>query len=408
MTPKPDASPFPFPSPVEPEAHVSPLHQRARDQHGLAAVTLPSGELAWLATRHSDVRQVHTHPGLSREAASRVHDFDEISPPAGSLLALDGDEHRRLRSIAAAALSDEFVDSHQERLHDIAHGAFHSVMTAVVPSDLVAGYIRPFVSTALAAILGLPEGQAKDFERLAHAALTLEADPKDRAASRGRLVGLLVTTMKSPPSFSKSASTEGLITRLLRIGSERGASMEEIVGLLAAIVMAGTQTTIAALGTIIRLNLQDEKQKIELGKALSSPSTSQRAVDELLRMVSISSVSGFPRVATREVKIAGTHVHPNEVVIASLDSANDDPEVFPAPATADLRRTPNPHVAFGYGPHYCLGAHLARLMLAEGLRVVVTPDVRLEHLVDRDEWAGDGLVRGLAQLWVSANRKESR
>lgn len=402
-----DPRPFPFPSPVAATEHVSALHTQARGCPGLARVTLPSGAPAWLATRHADVRQVHTHPALSREAACRVGDFDEVSPPAGSLLALDGENHRRLRGIASSALNEAYVADLVDDVGALAQAAAHRVAARGGQVDLVADFTRPFVSAVLATVLGLSPERAAEFEHLAHAALAQDSDAGERRQSRGRLVGLLVATLREPVPARPGSATEPLVGRLRRIGAEQGATTEEVIGLVAAIVLAGTQTTIAAMATILHRVLVDSALRADLSSALTTEDGAGRAVDELLRLVSISTVSGFPRVAVRPVRIAGTDIGPDEVVIASLDAANEDPFVFDDAEHPNLARSPNAHVAFGHGPHYCLGARLARVMLAQGLRAVVAPGMRLRHDPARDAWSDGGLVRGPVELWVTVAEEGS-
>ena len=106
----------------------------------------------------------------------------------------------------------------------------------------------------------------------------------------------------------------------------------------------------------------------------STPSTCRRAVEELLRYV--SPVQQFRRTATRDTVLGDQQVRAGDKVVIWFGAANRDPAVFADPHRLDLRRDPNPHVAFGVGPHFCLGAHLARLETAEMLRTLLAPRAR--------------------------------
>ena len=131
------------------------------------------------------------------------------------------------------------------------------------------------------------------------------------------------------------------------------------------LVVAGNETTRNAVsGSVVAL------ARARLWSWLAEhPEHLPTAVEELLRYV--SPVHQFRRTATRDAVLGDQQVRAGDKVVIWFGAANRDPAVFADPHGLDLRRDPNPHVAFGTGPHFCLGAHLARLEMSEMLRVLL-------------------------------------
>ena len=151
------------------------------------------------------------------------------------------------------------------------------------------------------------------------------------------------------------------------------------------LVVAGNETTRNAVsGSVVALHRQG------LWPWLAKhPEHDQSAVEELLRFV--SPVQHFRRTAMRDVVLGDQHVREGDKVVIWFGAANRDPAVFAEPHRLDLERDPNPHVAFGVGPHFCLGTHLARLEMAEMLR----------HLLDRAPNMTIGEPVGVASNFIN-------
>ena len=120
------------------------------------------------------------------------------------------------------------------------------------------------------------------------------------------------------------------------------------------------------------------------------------ATEELLR--SVSPVQQFRRTATPDLLLGDQQVRAGDKVVIWFGAANRDPDVFADPHGLDLVRAPNPHVAFGVGPHFCLGAHLARLEVVEMLRVLLEPAPQLA--IGVHQRVGSNFINGIAHLPV--------
>ncbi|MFC7614448.1 cytochrome P450 [Actinokineospora soli] len=163
----------------------------------------------------------------------------------------------------------------------------------------------------------------------------------------------------------------------------------------AGMLVAGYETTSNALATVVHYLLR-------------RPELLDRPIDaviaEILRFVCGNATGGVPHVATVDVELShGQVVRAGEVVIPIPDAANRDPDVFADPDTLDFDRADNPHVAFGYGAHHCVGAELARVELRIGVTALLGafPDLRVA-VDDTDlRWRTDMYIRGLWELPVA-------
>jgi cytochrome P450 len=191
---------------------------------------------------------------------------------------------------------------------------------------------------------------------------------------------------------------------LSRLAVERLSTGEltivQAADLAVLLLIAGHETTanMISLGTLALLANPD--QLIELQKN-PDPKFVAGAVEELLRYLTISH-SGRRRVATEDVEVGGQLIRAGEGVIVANDSGNRDPAAFPGPDTLDLRRPARHHLAFGFGPHQCLGQPLARveLQIVYGTLYRRLPTLRLAVGLDQIDFKQDMLVYGVHRLPV--------
>ncbi len=166
------------------------------------------------------------------------------------------------------------------------------------------------------------------------------------------------------------------------------------------LLIAGYETSINQIGASCFLLLERRSRWEQL---VAHPRLVTRAVEELLRFVPLINGVTLPRVAVSDVEVAGGTIRAGEAVFVSIPSANRDERIFDDPDTFDPTRVHNQHVAFGHGPHYCLGAHLARLELQVALTelIRVLPSLRLATPRDDVPWRTGLVARGPTALAVS-------
>lgn len=182
------------------------------------------------------------------------------------------------------------------------------------------------------------------------------------------------------------------------IGLREGSSGEDVTSLLGAAVGRGEITLQEAVGLAVLLQIGGEAVTNNSGQMFyllltrpdlaerlrAEPEIRPRAIDELLRYIPHRNAVGLSRIATQDVDIQGVRIRAGDPIYVSYLAANRDPDVFPDPEAIDFSRAPNPHVSFGFGPHYCPGGMLARLeseLLVDalldrvpGLKLAVPPD----------------------------------
>jgi cytochrome P450 len=192
-------------------------------------------------------------------------------------------------------------------------------------------------------------------------------------------------------------------------------TQQEVLSSLFQLIVAGHDTTTSLIGNGI-VALTDHPDQLRL--LCEEPERIPGAIEELIRFSAPVPHATF-RVTTSPVELDGVEIPAGKQVLVCLGGANHDPDVWEAPEHLDITRAPKTHLGFGFGPHFCLGVHLARLEARVAFSALFKRFPRLRLAVDRDElsWShGDGLVlRGLADLPVylnpnpsSTNQKESQ
>jgi biflaviolin synthase len=192
---------------------------------------------------------------------------------------------------------------------------------------------------------------------------------------------------------------------------------ESVVGLLGTAVANGEITASEAVGLALLIQIGGEAVTNNCGNMLfvllthpehmarlrAEPDVRPRAIDELLRYIPHRSAVGLSRIALEDVTVAGVRIRAGEPVYVSYLAANRDPDVFPAPESLDFDRSPNPHVAFGYGPHFCVGAMLARMeseLLVDAF-LDRFPGLRFAVPVEEVRFRRGALIRGPESLPVT-------
>jgi cytochrome P450 len=324
----------------------------ARDSNGWYMIT--SAEAAEFALRHPDLFS-------SRQA------FDRIGSPLPLVpIAFDPPEHTRYRRILQPFFSRAGIASWLPVVHGLA-GELIDDLAGRGECDLVADLAVPLPAQVFLSLFGLPPG---DRERLItwkdalHAAAAAMEDGDDTSPPEEtvRLGAEFYEYITHHISRRKQADTAaGLLGCLLADTSEQRLSEEEILGLSFLFVLAGLSTVTSALSTAFAILAAQPRMREEI---TADPAAIPRAVEELLRVD--GPVVFVLRVATRDVELGGHVIPAGSHVGISLLAADRDPARHHDPDAIDFRRQ-EPHLAFGVGPHRCLGSHLARMEM----RVVV-------------------------------------
>jgi cytochrome P450 len=407
---------------------------RVRQTPGLATAELPGGALTWLVTRLEEARAALAAPEFSTDRSDPSFPLPQARPrPAGagprpqltpaerrfrargaSLIGMDPPDHTTARRAVIGEFTARRVQALRPRIQQITDERIAALRAAGPPADLVSLLSLPVPSQVICELLGVPYEQHEFFQSRSTALLTHRVPAEQRFEALGelfRFLDELVTAQEDAPG-------ENLLGR--QVVARRAAGdydHRDLVSLAFLLLVAGHETT-ASMISLGALAVMASEGDGAAGPAagglagglkavVTDPDRGPQAVEELLRYFSIADI-GTGRFALTEASIGGTTVRPDEGVIVSLLAANRDPAQFPDPDRLDPGRPDRGrgvprHVAFGYGPHQCLGQSLARAELDIVYRTLFTrlPSLRLAGSLADLPVKDDGFVYGLYELPVT-------
>ena len=322
----------------------------------------------WAVTRHADVQAVSTDSATF--CSGRGILVQEIgttyeNPP--TMMHTDPPAHTRYRSLVTPGFKPSVVRSLEPRVRELA-GDLLDALPAGEPVDVVEALAVPFPIRVIATILGLPIEREHDLWRWSEAAIpgaTDWSEDEKMAALTEMTVDLL--NLAAERRENPADDVTSMLAHVTIDGEQL--NHEELGMFLIQLLVAGNETTRHSIsGGIVALAESPEQwQRLQADRSLVPP-----AAEEILRWT--TPVTSFMRTATVDTQLGGSDVAAGDPVLLLYASADRDEEAFgPTAGAFDVARSPNPHLAFGFGHHFCLGAALARLELA----------VVLEGLLDR-------------------------
>jgi nocardicin N-oxygenase len=382
------------------------MYGQLRAEEPVCPVTLPSGDSGHLVSRYDDVRAVLADPRCSRAATvlPEAPKLTAVPFDAGGLFTMDPPEHTRLRAMVSRAFTPRRVAGMRPRIAELAGELADAMEAAGTPAELNESFAFPFPVAVICELLGIPYADRERFRTWSDAILSLTAHtPEQMRQHKGALLAYLqdlVTEKRREPG-------DDLLSALVVVRDDQGGgglSEHELLTMAMTLLIAGHETTVGLLGTSVFTLLRHPGRM-----ALVPEGEDELAAlaEELLRVNPIGD-GGPLRVTTAPLEVAGTTLSANSAVIASICSANRDAARFPEPDRFDPTRfaataAPTPHLAFGHGPHYCLGAPLARAELQIALRTLATrfPALRLAAPVEEITMHSGLLVNRLTSLPVT-------
>jgi len=302
------------------------------------------------------------------------------------LQCMHGDEHKRNRKLVSPAFRVRIMPDYvRPILEEVAHELIDGFVAAG-EADLVTAFNNRFPGTVITRLLGIPADNDIDLQHCAHRLLSYPNDPSGALEAKAEfthVLGPLVTQRRSEP-------THDLISTLATTDHDgEGLTDEEIFTFVRLLFAAGTDTTFHGLGTVLYALLTHPDQ---LERVLADPNQELRwAVEESLRWDPV--VSMEPRRAPTATEWFGHSIDAGARVLFGIAAANRDPAIFDAPDDYDVARRPEPIMTFGIGPHFCLGAHLARAELVTALGALLERLPGLT-LLDRDDTRPRGFRDG--------------
>ena len=346
-------------------AKVSPI---ARTDIGFAAVHYDS------VTKVLRDKRWHSAAGLAAQLSGATD--ERLKRDRVSILSAEGDVHVRLRRLVAPAFSPRSAD----RLRPFMRQVIHSLIdpsTANGRTEFVADVCEPYPIPIICELLGAPKEDWQSFSIWATDILRIFngnlAEDVDRIVAAREAIDEYVNDLIAA---RRSNPADDLLTDLIAAEEEGDRlSNEELVMMVEAVIVGGTDTTRNQLGLCLSLFLDHPEQWSRLA---DNPDLAPRAVEDCMRYW--GAVNGTIRFASEDIEMDGVLFPKGTFMSASLGTANFDGMVFPNAETFDITREPvgSPHMSFGSGIHYCLGASLARAELQEALMILPSrmPNIR--------------------------------
>ncbi|MEU2071350.1 cytochrome P450 [Streptomyces anulatus] len=365
--------------PFDPPAALTALSDRPvrrlryADGHVGRLVTGHAAARAVLADPRFSSRYELLHLPMAMEGAP-----GELPPaPVGDILGLDAPEHTRYRRLLAGRFTVRRMRQLAGRIEQFTADCLDAMEQAGTTADLVEAFARPVPTLVICELLGVPYADRGRFLGLVEVIFdqTADAGVRDEAyAGLLRYVGELVLAKRAEP-------TDDLLSDLASPGpgpapgpgpgsgdpaapgpAASGLSDEELAGIGGLLLAAGLDTTANMLGLGVFALLVNPGQSAALR---ADPDLAGPAAEELLRYLSVA--DPLLRSALEDVEVAGELIRAGETVTVSVQAANRDPRRFPDPDRLDIRRRATGHLAFGHGPHQCLGQQLARVEMTVAL-----------------------------------------
>jgi cytochrome P450 len=381
---------------------LDPLYVQLQREQPVCPVQMPYGRPAWLATTYEFCKVVLGDQRFSREATlggdnPRENEIDLVQKVPDSIMNMDPPKHTRIRQLVGKAFTGRRVEQLRPRALQIACGLIDDMVATGPPADLVQGFSFPFPAIVICELLGIPEADRLEFRRWTTGMVsTLAASAQEQQEVFLNLFGYfgqLFAQRRERPG-------DDLLTWLAHARDNDDRLTEGELLLLALGLLVGGYETSAYQITNMVYTLLTHRQQLDLLRA--RPELIPDAVEEMLRVIVLGSAIN-PRVATADIRLGDALIREGEPVLAALIAANHDESVFEHPLELDITRQPNPHLAFGYGPHFCPGAPLARMELQVSLATILSrlPGLRIAVPESDLTWQEGSMMRGLTAFPLS-------
>ncbi|GAA2006805.1 cytochrome P450 [Nocardiopsis rhodophaea] len=363
-----------------------------QEEHEVAG--WPAGPGYWAVTRHADVKHVLRTPEVfsSRLGATQIRDPDPDDLPflQRMILNMDPPEHVRLRRLVTSVFTRRRLERFTAAITDRAR----RLIDAVAPRgrcDLPVDVTDDFPLSNLADLIGVPAADRRlmlewtnrviGYQDDEHAEVVVDAQGRPVNPRSPRMLRDMFDYAGELADDKRARPADDLMTALVHAEVDgRALTDAELRMFFFLVVIAGNDTVRSALpgGILALIDHPEEYRRLR-----ESPGLLSSAIEEVLRWH--PPVLSFRRTATRDTQLAGQPIRAGDKVVVYHASAHFDERVFPDPLRFDIARAPNDHLAFGQGPHLCIGAHFARLQMRIFFTEVLTrlPRIELEAPVTR-------------------------
>ncbi|GIH61877.1 cytochrome P450 [Microbispora siamensis] len=358
---------------TDPEVLRDPFtaYGRARERGPLARLLIPGLGQIWAVTRHDGARAMlgDARFELTADSFMRPQVPDDCLPYMRTMSEMEGPEHARLRRLVAPAFSPRRAAEFRPRIEGIVDALLEDLPSRADGGqvDLLRHFARPLPMDVICALVGIPEEDRPRWREWG-ATVAAGAGPDFARAIPGIMAGARDAVAAARADHSGEPGG-GVLGELVRVQAEDGDRLSdtEIVTLVWHLVLAGqTPTNLIANAVAALLSHPDQ-----LAAVRADPALMPGAVEELIRWCG-PTLLAIPRHARQDVDLYGATVPRGAKITALVAAANRDPRVFADPDRLDVTRAPGAgHLGFAHGPHFCLGASIARVQTQAALTALL-------------------------------------
>jgi cytochrome P450 len=379
---------------------VDPLYKDLQ-RRGPVRVQLPFGEPCWLATRYDDVKTVYGDRVFGRRLGLE-HDPPGLFPgelvkDPNLLLNMDPPEQTRIRRLTSSALSPARIQALEGWTQEVVDGLFDEMVSRGQPADFVSLFSSNLPVLVLSGILGIRGHDTGRFAALVETLVGPGSEPEQRGDAHEQIRAFVTTLIAE----RREQRSDDLLSALVEARDEGDRLSEaELFDLCLALWLGGVDTTHNELGSMVYALMTHPDHWHEL---VEDPALVPAALEELWRWIpSHQYGAAFARWPSEDVELSGgTMVRAGEPVMPEHTVANRDDSVYPNGWELDFHRVdPPPHLTFAFGPHHCMGAHLARLEVKVAIETLVRrfPTLQLAVPADDVEWSTTSMLRSVVEL----------
>jgi cytochrome P450 len=379
---------------------------RLRALGPVALVELPGGVPAWAITHYETLERLLVDPRVSKDPRDWPRNTEGRLPDGWELmnfvvlpgiLTRDGDEHRRLRALAGQAMTPRRTAALRPRIEELANRLLDQAAEHGGEFDLRAEFALPLPVKVIAELLGLPPMDADQLQVLSDTVLSSHpAAHGETVAAQDQLMALLAGA-----AAAKRANPGDDLTSALIAASEDGERLteEEVVVIMLTVLVGGHETTVNLITNAVRTLLAHPEQ---LARVQAGELSWGDVVEEVVRYD--SPVGHFPmRYATEDIEVGDVLIRRGEAMLASYASAGRDGDQFADADTFDVARPSTRHIFFGHGPHFCIGAGLARLEGEIALRALFDRFPKLHRTRPAARPVQSFIINSSSELWVAGD-----
>jgi cytochrome P450 len=396
------------------KADPYPVFARVRSEDPVYLTEFPGNRSGWMITRYEEAEKVLRDPRFAKDPRhvftpeqlqkqfptqnAQKQEHEQAFAFNRNMLGSDPPDHTRLRSLVSLSFTPRLIEQWHERIQAITNELLDAVQDKG-EMDLVNSLAFPLPLIVITEMLGIPPEDGMKFRAWSNSVIEASGNPETFRKRQGDLIEFR-EYLRFLINEKRKQLSDDLISLLIR-NEEAGDKLSEgeLIAMVFLLLVAGHETTVNLIsnGALALMTHPEQMQALREHPEMLKP-----AIEEFLRFHG-PLMTATQRWAVEDVELAGKLIRKSDYVVVILASANHDPAAFHNPDDLDITRSSNPHLAFGKGIHYCLGAPLARLegQVAIGTLLQRMPDLQLA--VDPKDlvWRPGALIMGLRALPVT-------